>query len=124
MRQVGIIAAGALYALRNHVDRLAEDHANARLLADAIEVIDGLSLPHDPIETNILFFEVDPSLGSAVDFVNALTKANVLSFNETSTRVRLLTHMDVTHDEVLKAGQIIGDVAAQMRTSASSPMSG
>ncbi len=122
MRQVGIIAAGALFALRNHVDRLAEDHANARLLANAIGDIEGLTLPHGPIETNIVYFDVDPQLGSAVDFMNALTNANVLTLNETANRIRLLTHMDVSRDEVLKAGQIIGEVAHQLRTSTSSSM--
>lgn len=120
MRQAGIIAAGALYALRNHVERLAEDHANARLLADAIRDIDGLSLAHEPIETNIVYVDVDPRLGTAFDFMHALTTADVLSFSETPTRVRLLTHMDVSQDEVIRAGQIIHQVAKELSSSRSS----
>jgi threonine aldolase len=120
MRQAGIIAAGALFALRNHVDRLAEDHANAQLLADAIAEIDGISLPHDPIETNIVYFDVDPRLGTATDFMSELAAANVLSFNETPTRIRLLTHLDVSTDEVAMACQVIREVAQKLRTSAAS----
>ena len=67
MRQAGIIAAGALYALEHHIDRLAEDHDNARILADAIRETPGLTLDPDIVDTNIVIFEVDPELGTAAD---------------------------------------------------------
>ena len=57
MRQAGVIAAGALYALEHHVDRLAEDHTHAGILADAVEVAEGLEL-HSRPDTNIVFFDV------------------------------------------------------------------
>ena len=65
MRQAGIIAAGALYALEHHVDRLAEDHQNAQVLAEAVEETPGLSLESGPVETNLVWIDVDPALGTA-----------------------------------------------------------
>ena len=57
MRQAGVIAAGALYALEHHIDRLAEDHANAQVLAAAIRKIDGLELRPDKVDTNLVIFQ-------------------------------------------------------------------
>jgi len=65
MRQAGIVAAGALYALEHHVDRLAEDHANARLLAAAVEESEGLSLEQGPVETNLVWSKASSSAPSA-----------------------------------------------------------
>ena len=65
MRQAGIVAAAALYALDHHVQRLAEDHRNARALAAAVEATPGLSLESGPVETNLVWINVDPSLGTA-----------------------------------------------------------
>ena len=58
MRQAGIIAAGGIYALEHHVDRLAEDHANAQFLAEGLAQIPGVKLVYDTVPTNILFFDV------------------------------------------------------------------
>ena len=78
MRQAGIIAAGALYALTHHVERLAEDHENARLLAAAIRDTDGLELRPAEIDTNIVIFRVDPRLGTAADFDAGLKHQGLL----------------------------------------------
>ena len=63
MRQVGVIAAGALYALENHVDRLAEDHANAQVLAGAFESTEGFALESAPVQSNLVWVKVDPARG-------------------------------------------------------------
>ena len=68
MRQAGIIAAAALYALDHNIPRLADDHANARRLAELIREIDGLSLTPPEIDSNIVIFSVDPALGTADEF--------------------------------------------------------
>src|SRR5690606_39301895 len=78
MRQAGIIAAGALYALENNIARLADDHANAQILAEAIRDIDGLTLQPDQVDTNIVIFHVDPTLGTAAEFVARLKEHGVL----------------------------------------------
>ena len=57
MRQAGIIAAGALYALEHNIERLAEDHENARILADAVRATPGLKLDPDIVDTNIVIFK-------------------------------------------------------------------
>ncbi len=75
MRQAGVIAAGALYALENHVERLAEDHANAQRLAQAIREIDGLELQPPEVDTNLVIYRVDPRLGTAPDFSARLKQA-------------------------------------------------
>ena len=67
MRQVGIIAAAALYALEHHVDRLSEDHAHAQVLADAFAGTEGFALESGPVETNLVWVAVNPSVGTAAE---------------------------------------------------------
>jgi threonine aldolase len=114
MRQAGIIAAGALYALENHVDRLAEDHANARILAEAIRECSGLALEPDTIDTNIVIFRVDPRLGTAKEFAAAVENEGVRALCTSSTHVRAVTHLDVDEAAVRRAGQIVRRVAERL----------
>lgn len=102
MRQAGILAAGGLYALENHVARLAEDHENARRLADGL-VAAGLQLARPP-ETNILLVDV-PNAGG---FVRRARDEGVLVNALTPTRVRALTHLDVSNDDVDEAVRRLG----------------
>ncbi len=67
-RQAGILAAGALYALDHHIDRLAEDHANAQTIAAAIRECPALKLVPEQVDTNIVIFTVDPQLGTGAEF--------------------------------------------------------
>jgi threonine aldolase len=113
MRQCGIIAAGALYALEHHIERLADDHDNARLLAEYVRKTRGIQLAYDDIETNIVFFDVDPRIGNARSFVAELERQGVLMLAETAQRVRALTHLDVSRADIEMAGEIIHRVAAR-----------
>jgi threonine aldolase len=113
MRQVGIIAAGALYALRNHVERLAEDHGNARLLGDAVRGLEGLTLRPDEIDTNIVIFEVDPALGSAAHFVGRLAERGVKMIAFGPQLIRAVTHLDVTRREIQRACEVLGEVVRE-----------
>ena len=79
MRQAGVIAAGALYALQNNRQRLSIDHANAQIIAEAVRAAEGLSLQPDTVETNIVIFRVEPKLGSAAEFAAELKTQRVLS---------------------------------------------
>ncbi len=108
MRQVGILAAGALYALDHHIERLAEDHAKAQLLAGAIRQQTDLSLMIDPIETNIVIFQVNEGLGTASDFCGRLLQHGIRMMPVTHNRVRLVTHMDVTMVECEEVASVIG----------------
>jgi len=111
MRQAGVIAAGALYALEHHVDRLAEDHANARRLAAGIEQIEGLELLGDRIDTNLLFFRVDPALGTAAAFSEKLQTHRLGMLALSPTTIRAVTHLDVTEADVDRAIEILKDAA-------------
>ncbi|MBS1878648.1 MAG: threonine aldolase family protein [Actinobacteria bacterium] len=90
MRQAGIVAAGALFALEHNVERLAEDHANARALADGLAAIPGVEIDPATVETNIVIFEVpDPTA------LLAGLAARGIELSAFGARVRAVTHLDV-----------------------------
>ena len=91
LRQAGIVAAAGLYALDHHVERLAEDHANGRVLADGLAAIPGLRLDADRVETNIVIFEVDDGAALAATLADAGVEASHFGPH----RVRMVTHLDV-----------------------------
>jgi len=111
MRQAGILAAAALYALEHHVQRLAEDHANAQRLAEGIRRIDRLRLDPDTVDTNLVFFQVDPAWGPAADFSAELKRRGVLMNATSRTMLRAATHLDVDGRAVERAVQVLQDVA-------------
>jgi threonine aldolase len=114
MRQVGILAAAALYALKHHQDRLAEDHAAAQILAQAIREAPGLTLTPDQVDTNIVIFRVDPKLGTAAQFAAALKERGVLALTTSASQIRLVTHLDVTAAQCRTAGEIVRELAASL----------
>jgi threonine aldolase len=114
MRQDGIIAAGALYALQNNRGRLREDHANAQVLAAAVRKAEGLSLLFETVETNIVIFRVEPKLGSAAEFAAELKGQGVWSLAIGPQQVRMVTHLDVNEAECQRAGQIIVETAGRL----------
>jgi threonine aldolase len=99
MRQSGIVAAGALYALEHHVERLVEDHANARLLAQGLAEVKGIELDPDHVETNIVIFKVSDAPG----FCHALAERGVLMGAVGPHLVRAVTHLDVDQGGVQQA---------------------
>jgi threonine aldolase len=107
MRQAGVIAAGALYALDHHIDRLAEDHANAQRLAEIIRSIDEFELRPPKVDTNIVIFAVDPKLGTATEFATALKERGLLVLSVGPQLIRAVTHLDVNSDDVERAGEIL-----------------
>jgi threonine aldolase len=98
-RQSGFVAAGCLYALDNNVERLAEDHANARFLAEGLAEIPSVTIDPAKVETNIVIFEVP----DAAALIASLAGDVELSRAGGPTRVRAVTHMDVTRAEVEQA---------------------
>ena len=99
MRQAGILAAAALYALDNHVDRLAEDHANARALANGLAELDALDFDPASVETNIVVFTVP----DARELVMALERRGVRAGALDAHSVRMVTHLDVDRAGVERA---------------------
>ncbi len=111
MRQSGIIAAGALYALENSVQRLTEDHENAKLIAQTVSDVDGLSVNESDVHTNIVIFQVDPGLCSAPEFCEKLLAAGVWTFPFSNTSVRAVTHLHIDANQARRAGEIIAETA-------------
>ncbi len=110
MRQAGIIAAGALYALEHHIDRLAEDHQNARLLAEAVRATPGLRLDPDVVDTNIVIFDVDAELGTAAAYAARLRDEGVWMNAIGPQRIHAVTHLDVSREQVQHAARLLHDV--------------
>ncbi len=114
MRQAGIIAAGALYAMEHHVERLAEDHANAQILARGLESLEGLRL--EPVETNLVFFDVSALGITAARFNEKLMARGVKVSTLGEYLARAVTHLDVTRTQVEEAVEIIGDVVREIKS--------
>lgn len=110
MRQSGVLAAAALYALDHHVARLAEDHANARRLAEGLRGIEGVGAIAEPIETNMVFFQIDARWHSAARLCEALAREGVLVLPTAERTIRAVTHLDVGPAEVDRAIAILGRV--------------
>lgn len=110
MRQAGVLAAAAIYALDHHVERLAEDHANARLLAERLAGVPGLAVNADQVETNLLYFAVAPALGTAAEACGRLEAEGVLVLPEGEQTIRAVMHLDVSRDGIERAAEAISGV--------------
>jgi threonine aldolase len=99
MRQAGIIAAGALYAIRNNIERLADDHANARTLAEGLSAGTRMRCDPDRVETNIVFGEVRDGTPSE-ELVEEMAAAGVLCSSIDQRTIRFVTHLDADADAV------------------------
>ncbi|MBN1641024.1 MAG: low-specificity L-threonine aldolase [Anaerolineae bacterium] len=95
MRQCGVLAAAGIVALEEMVERLAEDHANARRLAEQIAVIPGIGIDPETVETDILIFDVDPQRMSAAALTQALRARGVLVSAIAPSRIRAVTHYGI-----------------------------
>jgi threonine aldolase len=111
LRQAGICAAACLYALDHNVDRLAEDHANARILARGLAQVPGLVV-EEP-ETNLVFFDTSGTGLGADALAERARRQGVLVSTVGAYRVRACTHLDVDAAGVALAVQVISDVASQ-----------
>ena len=109
MRQSGIIAAAGIYALEHHVERLAEDHENARRLAAALAGIPGVELDPPDVESNMVYLDVAGSGWRAADLAARLREDGLLISVMGQTRLRAVTHLDVTSAMIAEAAELIGD---------------
>ncbi|MCS6890207.1 MAG: aminotransferase class I/II-fold pyridoxal phosphate-dependent enzyme [Rhodovarius sp.] len=110
MRQAGICAAACLYALDHHIERLAEDHANARALAQGLRQIPGITV-EEP-ETNLVFFDIRGT-GLSFEAFQAALRAEGVAVSGLGGRVRACTHLDVTAAMIEEALQIIRHVVSR-----------
>lgn len=110
MRQVGILAAAALYAIENNIPRLADDHANARLLAEGISRIDGFDVDLSRVETNIILVDHDRTGKSSTEMQAIFKEHGILCHPFGPTRIRMVTHLDVSREDCLEAVVRIGEI--------------
>jgi threonine aldolase len=110
MRQVGFLAAAGIHALDHHLDRLEEDHRKARKLAQGLAGIKNLSIRPEEVETNILYFDTAPSERTAHEVVAACRAKGVFLHPTAKTRIRCVTHLDVSFEQVDQALQVIAGV--------------
>ncbi len=103
MRQAGIIAAACLHALDHHVDRLAEDHANARRLAEGLAEMAGVILDPASIETNLVFFDLAPSAPPAPELAARLLERGIRIGAMDERRMRAVTHLDIAAADIDRA---------------------
>ncbi|HEV8123404.1 MAG TPA: GntG family PLP-dependent aldolase [Gemmatimonadales bacterium] len=112
MRQAGILAAAGIYALTHNVARLAEDHANARRLAEGLAPIRGLALDPRLVETNMVFFDVKGTGQEPDQLVKRLEEAGVSFSIEGPNLFRAVTHLDVSTNDIDKAIAIVKTILA------------
>jgi threonine aldolase len=107
LRQSGILAAAGIYALEHHVQRLKQDHDNAKLLASGMTTIPGIHVENPTPQTNIIFFKLQPGRRIAPEDFHTQTRAAGVRFSGTPARFRALTHLDVTREDVQRAVDIV-----------------
>jgi len=110
MRQVGILAAAGLYALDHHLERLTEDHANARLIAERLARSRRIRIDLATAETNILVFNVTDDAPDAATVVARAKERGVLIFAFGPRTVRAVTHLDVTREQCARAAEILAAI--------------
>ena len=113
MRQAGIIAAGAVYALQHHIERLAEDNDNAQTLTQGLAGVDGIQV--HPVDTNLIFFDVGGLGLSAEQFNALLIERGVRVSALGGSLARAVTHLDISTEQVEEALAVIRDVADASR---------
>ncbi|MFM8273106.1 MAG: beta-eliminating lyase-related protein, partial [Gemmata sp.] len=108
----GFLAAACEYALDHHIKRLADDHANAKLLADAVTQVPGFTLKPKAVETNLVWFEVDERHGGAKRVAERLKAKGVLVAPLGTRVVRAVTHLDVSRVQCERAAAEIRSLAS------------
>jgi len=106
MRQAGVLAAAALIALEQMPGRLHEDHANARLLAEALANMDGVAIDPDAVETNIVIFKLTGGM-SASGLVARLKSRGILVSAVGPNAIRMVTHHDVSRGDCITAAEAL-----------------
>lgn len=107
MRQAGILAAAGIYALEHNVERLAEDHLNAKRLAQGIAEIDGLDVDVNAVETNILFFHVRKPGLTVPMLLDRMRAEGVLMGGTGPHTIRAVSHLDVSKDGIDRAVEVL-----------------
>jgi threonine aldolase len=102
MRQVGILAAAALYALEKNIDRLKEDHDRARTLGESLAEVASVDIDLNSLQTNIVLFDVKKSGMSGREFISKLAKREIKMLAVGETKIRAVTHLQITDSDIEK----------------------
>ena len=110
MRQAGVLAAAGLYALDHHIDRLADDHANARVIADRLAISGKVVLDRATVQTNILVFSLTVDAPDGPTVVARAKERGVLIFAFGPRMIRTVTHLDVSRDDCARAADVLLEI--------------
>ena len=117
MRQVGVLAAAGIVALETMIDRLAEDHAHAHRLAEGLAQIPGINVDPQRFQTNIVFVEVDPSLGPVQEYMGRLTQEGVKVSYPGDRRFRMVSHRQIAAEDIDIAIDRVAKVSREIQAS-------
>jgi threonine aldolase len=115
MRQAGIIAAPGIVALEKMIDRLRDDHANARRLAEGLLKIQGISVNMETVQTNIVYLDVAGTGATSNEFSALAEERGVKSLPTAETVIRMVTHYGIEKNDIDYALQVINEVAEHIR---------
>ena len=115
MRQAGVIAAPGIIALEKMINRLEEDHKNARLLAEGLSKIEGISINLKTVQTNIVLFDVGGLGVTSGEFVSMLRERGVLALPREETKVRMVTHRGIEREHIEQALRVIEDISRKVK---------
>ena len=110
MRQIGILAAAGLYALEHNISRLKQDHDHAKALGRALHTMEKVTINPGEVETNIVIFDVAETGMDAPEVVDRLKRQSVLMLPISQTRIRAVTHLDVSEADINQAIDALGKV--------------
>jgi threonine aldolase len=113
MRQSGILAAAALYALDHHVERLHEDHANARRLAELLAPLDALEVETRPPSSNMVFFRWRSQAMTDLEFLKRCVEQGLRFSHVGPNRFRAVTHLDISSADIDRAAQIVRGICGE-----------
>ena len=115
MRQSGIVAAAGVYALEHNIEKLAEDHRNARRLGEHIASVKGLSLYTPQIESNIVFFDPTQAGLTSKQVFEGLLRHGVRMGLTYGNMIRAVTHLDVSRDDIDQVGRALKEVVSELK---------
>ena len=107
MRQAGILAAAGLYALDHHLERIADDHANAKRMGTRLAASSAIALDESTVETNIIVFDLVEGAPDADQLVAGAKDAGLLLFPFGPRRMRIVTHLNVSAEQADTAAEIL-----------------
>jgi len=113
MRQAGILAAACIHAMDHHVERLAEDHKNAQIIAGALADIPGCHLEPTEVDTNLVWFRIEREVGNAKDIAASLKQQGVLVHAAGPQKIRACTHLDVSKAQAERVAEALRKVIAR-----------